>query len=98
MLNLNQDFSVTAVSAENSRTQVWQWNRHPKGILDDGRKITEMLFKEILKEELDAIRQTAGENNFHEGKYEEAAEQFSSLTVQAEFVEFLTLPDYEKLN
>ena len=78
--------------------KVWQWNRHPKGILDDGRKITEMLFKEILKEELDAIRQTAGENNFREGKYEEAAELFSSLTVQAEFVEFLTLPGYEKLN
>ena len=98
MPNPNQDFSVTAATAENSRTQVWQWNRHPKGILDDGRKITEMLFKEILKEELDAIRQTAGENNFREGKYEEAAELFSSLTVQAEFVEFLTLPGYEKLN
>ena len=39
-----------AATAEISRTQVWQWIRHPQGILDDGRKITEALFTEVMKE------------------------------------------------
>ncbi|HYK74076.1 MAG TPA: malate synthase A, partial [Pseudoneobacillus sp.] len=29
-----------AATAEISRAQLWQWIRHPKGILDDGRKVT----------------------------------------------------------
>ena len=38
--NLMED----AATAEISRAQVWQWIRHPKGILEDGRKITKELF------------------------------------------------------
>jgi malate synthase len=87
-----------AATAEISRTQVWQWIRHPQGILEDGRKITEGLFLEVMQEELDTIRQSIGETNYRQGRFEEAAELFSSLTLQDEFVEFLTLPGYEKLN
>jgi malate synthase len=29
-----------AATAEISRSQVWQWIRSPKGVLDDGRKVT----------------------------------------------------------
>ena len=34
--NLMED----AATAEISRSQVWQWIRSPKGVLDDGRKVT----------------------------------------------------------
>ncbi|MCG7336501.1 malate synthase A [Sporosarcina sp. ACRSM] len=87
-----------AATAEISRTQVWQWIRHPQGILEDGRKITEGLFLEVMQEELDTIRQSIGETTYRQGRFEEAVELFSSLTLQDDFVEFLTLPGYEKLN
>ena len=36
IFNLMED----AATAEISRSQVWQWMRSPKGVLDDGRKVT----------------------------------------------------------
>jgi malate synthase len=41
--NLMED----AATAEISRTQIWQWVHHPKGILDDGRKVTLELFRSL---------------------------------------------------
>ena len=32
-----------AATAEISRAQVWQWIRHPKGILEDGTKYYERI-------------------------------------------------------
>ena len=43
--NLMED----AATAEISRAQVWQWIRHPKGLLDDGRKVTEELSCRFLR-------------------------------------------------
>ena len=48
LYNLMED----AATAEISRAQVWQWIRHPRGVLDDGRKVTVELFREMLREEL----------------------------------------------
>ena len=48
IFNLMED----AATAEISRSQVWQWIRSPKGMLDDGRKVTKELFHEILADEL----------------------------------------------
>ena len=89
--NLMED----AATAEISRSQVWQWIRHPQGKLSDGLDITEQLVIEVLQEELELIKQTVGDNAFRVGKYGEAAELFSSLILQDDFVEFLTLPGYE---
>ncbi|MBX6395676.1 MAG: malate synthase A, partial [Alicyclobacillaceae bacterium] len=36
IFNLMED----AATAEIARAQVWQWIHHPKGVLDDGRKVT----------------------------------------------------------
>lgn len=91
--NLMED----AATAEISRTQVWQWIRHPKGILEDGRGITLAFVLEILEEELVKIKEAVGEQAYNNGRYEEAAELFKSLIEQDEFAEFLTLPGYEKL-
>lgn len=92
--NLMED----AATAEISRTQVWQWIRHDKGILEDGRGITERFVLEVLDEELAKIKEAVGEQAYESGRYDEAAELFKSLITQDEFVEFLTLPGYEKLS
>ncbi|KGR75662.1 malate synthase A [Ureibacillus manganicus] len=92
--NLMED----AATAEISRTQVWQWIRHEKGILDDGRKVTLELVYDILQEELAKIKNSVGEQVYQSGRYDEAAELFKSLIDQDEFVEFLTLPGYEKIS
>ncbi len=73
--NLMED----AATAEISRTQVWQWIRHDKGILEDGRKVTLELVLEILQEELAKIKNAVGEQAYQSGKYEEAAELFKDL-------------------
>ncbi|MEK4406420.1 malate synthase A [Sporosarcina sp. FSL K6-6792] len=92
--NLMED----AATAEISRSQVWQCIRHPQGKLSDGPDITEKLVAKVLQEELELIKQTVGDTAFTTDKYEAAAELFSALIVQDDFVEFLTLPGYEKLN
>lgn len=91
--NLMED----AATAEISRAQVWQWIRHPKGILTDGCKVTEALFEQLLQEEMNKIRQQTGEEAFIAGKFQQSAELFARLTKNDEFVDFLTIPGYEYL-
>lgn len=91
--NLMED----AATAEISRTQVWQWIRHPKGILEDGRKVTMELVLQVLEEELAKIKEAVGEQAYESGRYAEATELFKTLIEQDEFVEFLTLPGYTKI-
>ncbi len=86
--NLMED----AATAEISRSQVWQWIRSPKGVLDDGRKITAELVKALVPEELAKIK--AGG---FEGQFDRAAEIFTTMSTQQAFEEFLTLPLYEEI-
>ncbi len=88
--NLMED----AATAEISRSQIWQWIRSPKGVLQDGRKVTRELFRELLPQELQKIRQELGEQQYGAGRYEEAARLFDEITTRDSFVEFLTLPGY----
>src|SRR5213595_185186 len=94
IFNLMED----AATAEISRAQVWQWIRHPRGTLDDGRKVTKELFRSVLNEELAKIKTQMGEKRFANGKFEVARELFDRITTDDEFAEFLTLPSYEKLD
>lgn len=87
-----------AATAEISRTQVWQWIRHPEGKLDNGQKIDIALFKDVLKQELQKIEEQVGKENFAIGRFEEAAEIFTDLTLQDEFEEFLTIPSYQHIS
>ncbi len=93
IFNLMED----AATAEISRAQVWQWIRSPHGKLDDGRKVTVELFRQLVPEELERIKQILGEN-YHQGRYEEAADLFDSITTSDDFVEFLTLPAYDMVD
>ncbi|MMZ56430.1 Malate synthase A [compost metagenome] len=94
IFNLMED----AATAEISRAQVWQWIRHPKGMLDDGRKVTEQLFQQLLGEELETIKEAIGEERYHSGKYQLASELFSQLILDDEFENFLTLPGYKYIH
>ncbi len=87
--NLMED----AATAEISRSQVWQWIRSPKGKLEDGRKITADLIKSLIPEELVKVKQTVG----NIPTYDQAASIFETMSTQAQFTEFLTLPLYEKV-
>jgi malate synthase len=91
--NLMED----AATAEISRSQIWQWMRSPKGVLDDGRKVTKDMFRKLLPEELARVRRELGEEAWSEGRYEEAAKLFDEITTSDDYVEFLTLRGYEWL-
>ena len=94
IFNLMED----AATAEISRAQIWQWIRHPRGVLSDGRKVTKELFRSVLHEELEKIRSTVGAERIAKGKYTDAAELFEDLTTDDHFSDFLTLAGYERLN
>jgi len=87
-----------AATAEISRAQVWQWVRHPKGILKDGRKISFDLVKTFTQEELESIQTELGGERFNNGKFHEATKLFYRLVEEDTFIEFLTLPGYKLLN
>ncbi len=94
VFNLMED----AATAEISRSQIWQWIRSPKGVLDDGRKVTKELFRSLLVEELPKVKTYLGEAAWNAGKYEQAAELFGKITTDDNYVEFLTLPAYELID
>ncbi|RYL93396.1 malate synthase A [Sporolactobacillus sp. THM7-4] len=86
-----------AATAEISRAQLWQWIRHPKGILDDGRKVTVEIYKQMKEEEMQILKQQFGEVIYASGKFQEAGRLFDELTLSDEFADFLTGPGYELL-
>ena len=94
IFNLMED----AATAEISRSQIWQWIRSPKGRLDDGRKITKEMVATMVPEELAKVRPYVGEAAWSVGKYEEAARMFEQLSLSDDFVEFLTLSAYERID
>jgi malate synthase len=93
IFNLMED----AATCEISRTQIWQWIRHPRGVLEDGRKVTAALFRQVLGEELEKIRADLGPQVFDRGKFPEAREVFDDVATREPLVDFLTLPAYERL-
>ncbi|GMV59841.1 malate synthase A [Betaproteobacteria bacterium PRO7] len=88
--NLMED----AATAEISRSQVWQWIRSPKGVLDDGRKVTAEMVKALIPEELAKVKAAVvGDTR----TYDRAAQIFEQMSTQETFAEFLTLPLYEEI-
>ena len=67
-------------------------------MLDDGRKVTSVLVRQLLAEELRRIRELLGEKAWHAGNYEGAAQLFEEITTSEEYVEFLTLPAYDLIS
>ena len=89
--NLMED----AATAEIARAQLWQWSRHPAGRLEDGRNIDLALVRTFIGDALDEIR---AESEGAHSKFEQAAELLQAVTDDDDFVEFITLPAYSKLD
>ena len=87
--NLMED----AATAEISRSQVWQWIHSPKGVLDDGRKVSADMVRELIPQELAKVKAAGAE-----GHFDKAAQIFERMATAAQFTEFLTLPLYEELS
>jgi malate synthase len=85
LYNLMED----AATAEISRAQLWQW-LHFGAKLDDHRNFTRDLFDQLFDEEIGLLQDVAD--------IDEAADLFRDMVVSDEFVEFLTLPAYERLD
>jgi malate synthase len=88
-----------AATAEIARAQVWQWIRHGAK-LADGRPVTAELVRELESSELERIRSEIGDDDwfYSEGRPDLSRELFEEVALSGEeFVEFLTLPAYERL-
>lgn len=90
IFNLMED----AATAEIARSQIWQWIHHKRGVLADGRKVTLMLYKQLLDEELHKIQAQYGDAL----PYRAAADLLTELVTEETFAEFLTLPGYRQLD
>jgi len=89
--NLMED----AATAEISRSQVWQWIRSTKGVLEDGRKVTAEMVRAMIPEELVKVKEVAP--NGDNPSYVRAAQIFEEMSTSESFAEFLTLPLYEEI-
>ncbi|EXI77913.1 MAG: Malate synthase A [Candidatus Accumulibacter appositus] len=92
--NLMED----AATAEISRSQVWQWVVSPKGVLDDGRKVTAAMVRGMIAEELAKVKAAVSEQGENTATYDQAAVIFDKMSLSTEFPEFLTLPLYEAMD
>jgi len=89
--NLMED----AATAEICRSQVWQWIRSDKGVLEDGRKVTADMVRAMIPEELAKVQRDAPGGDGP--TYPRAAQIFEEMSTSTEFAEFLTLPLYEEI-
>ncbi len=94
IFNLMEDAATTEIA----RSQIWQWLHHPKGVLDDGRRVTPELFHQLLTEEMDKLKNSIGEQQFANRKFQLAAQLIDKIILDDQFVEFLTLPAYQYIN
>lgn len=93
IFNLMED----AATAEISRTQVWQWIRHPEGRLANGDDITLNLVLKLTEEELTAIEGRIGKDGLAGRRFAEAKQLFVDLVSEETCSEFLTVRGYELL-
>ena len=93
IFNLMED----AATAEISRSQVWQWVHHG-ATMNTGQRITRELVLQLEQEELDKIRQGLTPEMQTSNRLDEARGLFEEVALSEQFVEFLTLPAYGRLD
>ncbi len=91
IFNLMED----AATAEISRSQIWQW-LHNDIALAEGPTVTRELVEQIVVEELAKIQIQLGPA-FDESQYEQATSLFTGVALADDYVDFLTLPAYERM-
>ncbi|NIH84880.1 malate synthase A [Amycolatopsis granulosa] len=85
--NLMED----AATAEISRSQIWQWVQNGTE-LDNGQKVT----RELVRSVLDDVRKEL-DGQIPADLLAPAIEVFEEVALADEFVDFLTLPAYERI-
>ena len=90
LFNLMED----AATAEISRAQLWQWV-HQNAKLADGRNVDLPLVESLITAELE--KQKTAVDAVRYAAYEKAADLMRELVKTPEFVEFLTLPAYQRI-
>jgi malate synthase len=90
LFNLMED----AATAEISRAQLWQWVHHGAK-LSDGRVIDAALVESLIDAEL--TRQQSAVDAMRFTAYQKAASLMRELIQAPRFVEFLTVPAYERV-
>ena len=91
IFNLMED----AATAEISRSQVWQW-LHNDVTLAEGQQVTSDLVERIIAEELGLIREQYGAA-FDAARFDEAVALFKEVALVDDYVDFLTIPAYERM-
>src|SRR5205823_5972244 len=86
IFNLMED----AATAEIARSQVWQWLHNDVALDDTGATVTRELVERIADEEI-------GKLGGDPGDYAQARALFLEVAVADDFVDFLTLPAYERM-
>lgn len=90
--NLMED----AATAEISRAQIWQWIKY--GVtLDNGVRVTAAFFMRALEEEMERVQREIGAGAYGKGRFPEAIDLFSRLSLAPEFEDFLTVPAYRMI-
>jgi len=90
--NLMED----AATAEIARSQLWQW-RVNGASTSDGQRLDDAFVSGLITQEAAAIRAAVGEDAFGAGRYDEATDLIRDLVMDDAFVEFLTLPAYQRI-
>jgi malate synthase len=90
LFNLMED----AATAEISRAQLWQWVHH-KAKLADGRLVAVDLVESIIENELAQQRKIVDAARY--GAYEKAADLMRDLIRAPRFIDFLTVPAYDRI-
>jgi malate synthase len=91
IFNLMED----AATAEISRSQVWQW-LHNDVALAEGQQVTSALVEQFIGEELDLIREQYGAA-FDAAQFDQAVALFKEVALADDYVDFLTIPAYERM-
>ncbi len=91
--NLMED----AATAEISRSQLWQW-LHNDVTTVEGTPVTAETIHEIAVKELARMRREFGDDNYENGRFEEARKLLEEVAISSDFPEFLTLPAYELID
>ena len=90
LFNLMED----AATAEISRAQLWQWVHHG-AVMDDGLPVTVKLVEEVITDELERAKMTVDATRY--GAYQRAADLMRELVKAPKFMDFLTLPAYDRV-
>jgi malate synthase len=90
--NLMED----AATAEISRSQVWQWVHH-HAKLDDGRAVDHAMVSGLEDDEMEQLQKAYGPELWAKGHFDDARAIFEEVALADAFIDFLTVPAYERL-